>query len=324
MASAVVVLARFAVLLGVASWAEAQAFPDRPIVVQVGFAAGGPVDNVARTLAAFMARDLGQPVVIENRPGAAGLIAAAAVARAKPDGHTLILQASPTQTVAPFLNANVAFDPLKDYSPISGAVETAFALVIHKDHAARDLRELVAYARANPGKLTFASSGAGSSSHLAAEMLRKMTGTEIVHVPYKGTAPALTDVVAGQVAILFMGVGDVAPFVRSGRVRALGISTKARSAALPDVPTIDEAGVPGFDVNNWFGLEGPPGLAAPVVARLNGSVRRALADPAIARQLVEQQSYRLIPSTPDEMSRRIQAEYATWSAVIRSLNLRPE
>ena len=309
---------------GASGWVHAQAYPAKPIAVAVGFGAGGPVDSVARQLGTFMAKDLGQPVVVENRPGAAGIVAAAAVAKARPDGYTLILQASPTQTVAPFLNANIAFDPLKDYSPISGVVETAFVLLIAKDHPAKNVRELIQYAKAKPKEVNFGSSGIGSSSHLAAEMLKKMAGVDMTHVPYKGNAAAITDILGGQLTLLFSGVGDAVPFVKSGRIRALGISTDVRSAAMPDVPTVAESGVPGFNVNNWFGLEGPPALPAAVTATLNASVRKALADPAIARVLVEQQYYRLIPSTPEEMAARVQSEYAAWSGVIKALDIKPQ
>lgn len=316
-------LAPLLMFLCAAPPAWSQNYPVRPVYVVVGYAPGGPVDIVARRIAPYMQQELGQALVVENKPGAGGVVGAAGVARAEADGYTLILQASPTQTIAPFLNASLPFDPLKDYSPISSLVETGFALAINKDFPARNLQELIAYARANPNKVNFGTSGVGSSAHLASELLKKMSGTEMLHVPYKGASAALADVIAGTVTFTFIGIGDVVGQVKGGQVRAIGVSTAVRSPALPDVPTIAEGGLKGFDMSNWFGLEGPPGLGAAVTARLNAAARKSLADPALAKQFADM-AYRVIPSSPDEMAEKIRTEYRFWGGMIKSLGLKPE
>lgn len=310
-------------ILAIGLPAQGQDYPNRPIRMFVGYPAGGSVDGVARRIAPFLQKELGQSVVVENRAGAGGVVAAAAVAKSEPDGYTLIMQASPTQTISPFMIASMPFDPLKDYSAISGVVETSFALVITRNSPARTLAEFITLAKANPGKLTYATSGAGSSAHLATELFQKMSGTNLLHVPYKGVAPIMTDLLSGRVDISFVGAGTVAGQAKAGQVRVLGISTKARTPVLPEVPTIAEAGVPGFDISNWNGIEGPPGLSPAIVARLNTAVRNALADPALAKAYLDA-GYRLIPSAPEEMAAKIRTEHALWGGVIKSLNLKPE
>ena len=307
-------------LLSLASTAQSQSYPTRSVRMIVGYAAGGPVDTSARRVAPYMQKDLGQPVVVENRPGAGGVVGSDFVAKAEPDGYVLVFTASPTQTMSPHLQKTMPFDPLKDYTPISGVVGFATLLVVGKDFPTTTVGQLVAYAKANPDKVSFGSAGIGASNHLSGELLKKMSGTSMLHVPYKGNAPALTDVIGGKITFMFNSVGDSLGFVNGGQVRALAVSSKERSRALPGVPTMIESGMPGFDVTAWYALEGPPRLPAAIVNRLNIAVRASLADPVLSNQFFDL-GYDVIPSSPDELAARVKADYDLWSGVAKGLNI---
>ena len=307
-------------LLSLASTAQSQSYPTRSVRMIVGYAAGGPVDTSARRVAPYMQKDLGQPVVVENRPGAGGVVGSDFVAKAEPDGYVLVFTASPTQTMSPHLQKTMPFDPLKDYTPISGIVAFATLLVVGKDFPATNVGQLVAYAKANPDKVSFGSAGIGASNHLSGELLKKMSGTNMLHVPYKGNAPALTDVIGGKITFMFNSVGDSLGFVNSGQVRALGVSSKERSRTLPNVPTMIEAGMPGFDVTAWYALEGPPRLPPAIVNRLNIAVRASLADPVLSKQFFDL-GYDVMPSSPDELAARVKADYDLWSGVAKELKI---
>jgi tripartite-type tricarboxylate transporter receptor subunit TctC len=298
--------------------ATAQEYPVRPITLLVGYAPGGPVDAAARIMVPALEKRLGQPVVIDNRGGASGTIAAGAIAKAAPDGYTLFFAASATQTISPHVQKRLPYDSLKDYTPIALLVNAPNVLIVNKDKAIPSLSALVALAKAQPGKVSFGSAGPGASNHLAGELLRKLTGTEMLHVAYKGNAPAMTDVMGGQITFMFDAVSTGAAAVGGKRVAALAVTSAQRHPLLPDVPTMAEAGIPNFPEGSFYALEGPPGLPAPVVARLNAAVRAVLADPAVARRLVDA-GYEITPSSPDELATRVRSEYERWGQVAQGL-----
>lgn len=300
------------------SQASGQTYPNRPIRVIVGYAAGGPVDNATRKVQPYLQKELGQPIVIENRGGASGVVGSDFVAKAEPDGYTLVFTASPTQTMSPHLQKSMPFDPLKDYTPISMVVGFATVLLVNKDLPVHSVAELVAYAKVNPTKITFGSAGIGASNHLSGELLKKMGGAAMLHVPYKGNALALTDVIGGQLTMMFNSVGDSLGFVKSGQVRALAVTSKVRSRVMPDVPTMIEAGMAGFDVTAWYALEGPPKMPRPIVNRLNTAVRTILADPALVKSFSDI-GYDVMPSTPEELAQRVQVDYDLWKGVASGL-----
>ena len=311
-------LSAFSVLGGGA--ALAQAYPAKPIRLMVGYAAGGPVDNAARKLGPALAAELGQTVVIENRGGASGVLGADAIAKAEPDGYFLILQASPTQVMVPHITKSLPFDPVKDFTPISGVVGFATVLVVGKGLPVSNVQQLVAYARANPGKLSFGSAGIGASNHLAGELLAAKTDTQMLHVPYKGNALALTDVISGQISFMFNSVGDSLGFLKSGQVRGLAVGSKARSRVLPDVPTLIESGIPDFDVTAWYALEGPPRLPRAIQMRLNAAVVKVMNDPALSKAFYDL-GYDPMPSTPEELQSRIQSDFERWRVVGRRIKI---
>ena len=294
--------------------AEAQPYPSRPIRIVVGYPAGGPVDVTARFIVPGLQKNLGQPVVIDNRGGASGTVGADHVAKSVPDGYTLFFSASATRAINPHVQKNMPFDALKDYTPISLVVNASNALVVGQDYPARTVLELIAIAKANPERVTFGSAGIGSSNHLSGELLQKITGTRMVHVPYKGNAPSMADVMGGKIAFMFDAISTAASTAKGGRVRVLAVASPARSRTLPDIPTMAEAGIANFEVPNFYGFEGPPGLPAPIVARLNAAMREALADADIAKRLIDG-GYDLAPGTPEEYGAKVKATYDHWARV---------
>src|SRR5258706_505246 len=244
--------------------ALAQSRPSRRVRSMAGFAPGGPNDIIARAYGARLAESFGQPFIVENRTGAGGNLAAEAVARAAPDGHTLMLGSTGTNAVNPSLYANLAFDLMRDLAPVSVVATSPSALAVHPRVAAQNVRELIALARAQPGKLTYASAGSGSSQHLSAELFKQAAGVDIVHVPYKGAAPGIADLLAGQVDMSFAPVANAVPHARAGKLRLLGITSAARSPFAPGTPTIAESGVPGFDVTTWYAIFAPAGTRAEI------------------------------------------------------------
>jgi tripartite-type tricarboxylate transporter receptor subunit TctC len=305
-------------LAALSAAASAQGYPTRPLKFLVGYAPGGPVDAAARIMAQALQKELGQPVIVENRPGASGAIAADLVAKSAPDGYTIYFAASPTLTITPHVQKSMPVDVLKELAPIVNIVDYTNVLLINKDFPARNVAELIAYARANPGKVAFGSAGMGASNHLSAELLKKSTGTDMVHIPYKGNAPAMADVIGGKIAFMFDITGTAKGFVDSGRARALAVTSRERNRSLPDVPTMIEAGVPGFEVTGWYALLGPAGLPREPLARLNAAVRAALADPALARQLADL-GYDVKPLSPEALAARIKREYDLWGEVSKDI-----
>jgi tripartite-type tricarboxylate transporter receptor subunit TctC len=303
-----------AALCALTAGAHSQSYPVKPIRLLVGYAAGGPVDNAARRLVPALQKELGQNIVIDNRGGAGGVLAADIVAKAEPDGYTLIFMASPTQVMTPHMMKSMPFDPVKDLTPISMAIGFATALLVNKDLPVSNVQQLVAYAKANPQKVSFGSAGVGSSNHLSGELLVKETGAPMLHIPYKGNALALNDVIGGQISFMFNSIGDSIQHLSSGRVRVLAVSSKERNRALPNVPTMVEAGLTGFDVTAWYALEGPPRMPREIVNRLNTAMRNVLTDPAVARQF-SQIGYDVMPSSPEELRQIIEADYKRWAPV---------
>jgi len=312
---------RFAILAAaalLATGALAEGWPSRQITIVIGFSAGGSTDIVARLLAEDLRKSLGQPIVIDNRPGAGGNIGAALVAKAKPDGYTLLMGSVGPLAINASLYKDMPYDNLKDFSPISLVVHVPNMLVVNPAVLPVDtFAEFVASAKANPGKYFFASTGSGTSSHLSGELLRMMAGVEATHVPYKG-AVALNDLLAGEhVHFMFATIPSVIQFVRSGRLRALAVTTKTRSAAAPDVPTVAELGYPDFEASSWFALLGPAHLPREVVTRTNAEVVRILKQPAI-RDKLSHQGADPVGSTPEELADYMRAETAKWAPVVRA------
>jgi tripartite-type tricarboxylate transporter receptor subunit TctC len=269
-----------AAVLAAAASAQAQQWPSKPIRVIVNFPPGGAADQIARLVAPPLAEALGQPVVVENRPGANGNIGAEAVAKSPPDGYTLLMSSGGAFSVNPHLYTKLPFDPLKDLEPIAAAARILVFLVVKPDLPAKSVNEFVALARANPGKLSYGSPGSGSSPHIATAMFARAAGIQVTHVPYKGAAPALTDLLGGQLDFMFdpgIGLGQV----RAGKLRLLAVGSPKRSPLFPDTPTVAESGIAGFDADSWFGFYAPAGLPPDVAARLNREINRALQTPAV-------------------------------------------
>ena len=303
--------------------ALAQAYPAKPVRIIVPFPAGGTADILARILGEKMSESLGQPVVVENRAGAAGGIGAAMAAKSPPDGYTLFMGTTGTQTMNPVINAKVGYDPLTDFAAVSNFAASPFVLVVHPSFPAKTLAELVEAARREPRKLQYATFGTGSSAHMTGEMFRTRAGVEIVHVPYKGAPQAITDVIAGHVHMTFSLLPTVLPHIKAGKVRAIAVAAPARDASLPEVPTFAEAGMPGFVSDSWYGLLAPAGTPQPVVARLNAEVQRVLALPEV-RQRLAQEGATAVGNTPEQFTEQIRRELAHWKVVAQDAKIATE
>lgn len=301
----------------------AQTYPARPVRLVVPFAPGGGSDLVGRLLAQRLGAALGQQFVVDNRAGAGGRIGTELVAKAPPDGYTLLLATSSVMVTAPALYRKLPFDMPKDFAPISLVAYTSYALVAHPSVPARSVRELIALARARPGRLTFASSGTGGPSHLAGELFSSMAGIRMIHVPYKGSSPGTLSVIAGETDLMFGNVLPALPAIKSGRLRPLGITSLKRSSLLPDVPTIAESGLPGFSVEQIYGLLAPGATPREIVARLNEETAKALQAPDLRNQLLTDGSEVAI-STPEELGRTITAEIGKWRQVIEHAGIKAE
>ncbi|NKC30485.1 Bug family tripartite tricarboxylate transporter substrate binding protein [Falsiroseomonas selenitidurans] len=302
--------------------ARAQGFPDRPLRLIVPYAAGGSADASARMLAEAMAAPLGQPVVVENRPGGGATIGAQAVARAAPDGLTLLYGTPAPQIINPHLMRSVPYDPVRDFAPVSGYKRAPNLLAIHPSVPARSLAELIALAKARPGTLTFASSGVGSSSHLAGEMLKFMAQIDITHVPYRGTSAALTDLLGGTVSMALDTLSILLPQAQGGKLRALGVTTPQRSAKAPALPAIAET-LPGFDAAPFNYIAATGGTPAPIVAKLNQVIVAILRRPDFVARM-EALGEEATPSTPEELVATLRAESARWKQVIEAAGIRVE
>ena len=297
--------------------AHADTFPDKPIVLVIPFPPGGPTDAMARTLAAEMQNRLGQPMIVENRAGAGGNIGAEYVARATPDGQTLLFGTSGPLAINASLYRKVNYDPVKSFAPVIQVGHLPNILVVNPAVPAKNVKELIAYAKANPGKLSYASSGNGASSHLAGVLFNASAGIDLQHIPYKGTGPALNDLLGGQVSMSFTDVLTALPYVKTGKLRALGVTTTERSQALPDVPTVAEQGVPGYDVSVFFGIVAPAGTPPDRIAKLNQAFVEVLDTPKV-KQLFASQGLEPAPaSTPQQLGKFIQAQVTKWAGVVK-------
>src|SRR4051812_39062775 len=309
-----------AILLLVASSAAAQTYPSKPIKIVVPFPAGGIADLYARLIGARLSDAWSQPIVIENRTGAGGNIGADVVAKSAPDGYTLVMGTFGTHAVNVSLFSSMPYDPVKDFAPIILVLEAEGLLVVHPSVPAQNVPELIAYGRANPGKLTFASAGMGTASHLAGELFKTMAHVEMTHVPYKGNVPAITDMLAGQTSLLFGTMPTVLPHAKTGKLRALATIGTTRSAAAPELPTVAET-LPGFDVNNWVGLLAPAGTPNDIVRKWNTEVNRIMQGADIKQRLITEGA-RYSPNTPEQFAAFIKSEIAKWAPVVKASGAR--
>jgi tripartite-type tricarboxylate transporter receptor subunit TctC len=306
-----------------ATAAAAQSFPSKPVRVVITYPPGGSTDVVGRALAAKLTEVLGQQVVVDNRGGAGGIIGSDIVAHATPDGYTVLLGTSAGMSINPLLHKKLPYDVQRDFAPISLVVINPQALVAHPALPANTVQELIKLARTKPGQINYASPGVGSPNHMGMELLKSMTGINVVHVPYKGGGPAMTELLAGQVQLLFNSIPSVLPQVKAGRLKALAVGSARRSPAMPDVPTVAESGVPGYEYATWYGLFAPAGTPRPVIAQLNKAVAAALKNPELAQSLASQGS-EPNPTTPDELARFVKSEHDRWSRVVMAAHLTAE
>ena len=312
-----------AAVLIFASAAYAADYPVKPIHLIVPFPPGGGNDTVARAIAQQAGPDLGQPLVIDNRPGAGGSVGAELAAKAPPDGYTLFLAGVGSHAVNPNLHRNLPYDAIRDFTPITLIASAPSVLVVNPSLPAKNIAEFTVYARANPGKLNYASNGNGSAAQLAAAMYEWMAGVKMVHVPYKGIAPAMTDLLSGEVQLMFGTIVALVPHVQAGKLRALAVTSKKRSSLLTEVPTLAESGLPEYEAGSWYGILAPAGTPRDIVTRLNGTVVKALRQPEVAQRLL-QEGAEPIGSTPEEFGAHIRNEIARVARVVREAGIRIE
>src|SRR2546421_779554 len=291
------------------------AYPTRPARLVVPFPAGGTTDLLARAAAQKLSEAWGQQVIVDNRPGAGGNIGAELVAKSAPDGYTLLMGTVGTHAINASLYAKMPYDHVKDFTPVILVAGVPNVLVVNPQLPVNTVPELIAYAKANPGKLNFASSGSGTSIHLSGELFKTMTGVQMTHVPYKGSAPALTDLIGGQVQLMFDNLPSSLTFIKAGKLRALGVTSAMRAAALPDTPTVADF-VPGFEASSWFGLLAPAGTPREIVVKINGEVAKWLASPD-AKEKLAAQGANVASGTPEDFAKHIQAETAKWAKVVK-------
>jgi tripartite-type tricarboxylate transporter receptor subunit TctC len=306
-----------AALAAAAMPASAQTWPTRPLRLIVPYAAGGPIDISARLLAVKLQDALGQPVVPENRPGAGGNIGVDLVAKSAPDGHTLVMSAIATLAINPSLYPSLPYDPLKDLRHVTLLVQVPNVLIVANDLPARTVKELVALAKERPGRLDFGSGSTGSTGHLAGEMFKLMTGTFMVHIPYKGSAPALADMMAGRVHLMFDNLASALPSIKGGKVRALAVTTRARSGFLPELPTLDESGLKGFDMTTWWGVSVAARTPQPIVDRLSAEILKAMDAPDMRERLRGMGSEPPAARSPDQFAAFVAAELKTYTALVK-------
>jgi len=310
-------------LLAIAAPAAAQNWPERTIRIVVPFSPGGIADTSARTISEKLGARLGQSVVIENKPGAAGNIGSEMVAKSPPDGYTLLLGYDGTIVVNPHVYAKIGFDVLKDFAPVTKLGDAGVIVVAHPTVPVKDLRELIALAKAKPGTLSYGSAGTGSSAHLACELLSQRTGTDLVHVPYKGGGQAIADVVGGQIPLACTAVAGASQFMKTGRLKGLGLSSLKRASGAPDVPTFIESGLPGFVVDSWVGILAPARTPRPIVDRLYAEITALLQTPEV-RERFAVLGIEPVGNSPDEFGAQIRADLERWGPVVKKANIRIE
>ncbi|WP_028168234.1 Bug family tripartite tricarboxylate transporter substrate binding protein [Bradyrhizobium elkanii] len=313
-----------ALAVGAASHpAQAQDYPNRPITLVIPFAPGGSTSIVGRGIAEKMSELLGEKIVIDNRPGAGGTVGTKAVAKSDPDGYTLVLGYTGTLAIGPSLYKKAGYDPRKDFAPIGMIGNAPNSLVVHPSFPAKSVAELIAYAKQNPGKVSFGSAGAGTASHITGEYFARSAGISLVHVPYKGTGPALVDLIGGHIPMAFAPIPASHANVSGGTLRALAVTSVTRSGLLPDVPTIAEAGVPGFDASLYYGLAAPAGTPRPIVDKLNKVLRDALASEEVKRQLGSDGT-EITPGSPEDYAEFIDKDEKKWAQLVKASGVEPE
>ena len=293
-----------------------QAFPSKPLRFVVPFTPAGAVDIATRATAHEMSRILGQPVAVENKPGAGGNLGVLDVARSAPDGYSLVMSTSGIQAINPALYAKMPLDPNKELTPVAPLVSLSNVLVVHPSVPARSVKEIIALAKKEPGKLTYASSGNGTSIHMSGAMFTQLTGTDILHIPYKGSSPAVTDLLAGQTNMMFDNIPSSLPHIKAGKLIAIATTGAKRDPALPDVPTIAEAGVPGYESGVWFGLMAPAATPRDIVMKLNAAALQATKAPEFVKRMTDL-GYNIIPGSPEDMGRMLKEELARWAPIVK-------
>jgi tripartite-type tricarboxylate transporter receptor subunit TctC len=312
-----------ALLYATTNCAISQTFPAHAARMVVPWTAGGTADLMARIASQKFSESFGQQFVVDNRPGAGGLIGTEQVAKAAPDGHTLLLATTAPNSVAPSLYSKLPFDPVKDFASISLMATTCYVLSVHPSMPVRNARELVALAKARPGQLTFSSPGNGTPNHLSGEMLKMLTGIDMQHVPFKGSAQAIADVIGGQIALSFENIVVASPYVKSGRIKALAVTSAGRASALPAVPTMAESGVPGFEAIGWFGVVAPAATPKDVVMKLNSEMARMLAAPDV-KERISSLGAEVVSTTPEGMDQFNRAQIELWARVVKASGARVE
>lgn len=320
-----IVIAAVIALAGVAPYGEAhaQTYPAKPIRLIVPFPAGGGADIFARLIGRKLSDNMRQSIVVDNRAGASGIIGCEAVARSAADGYTLLMGTTGTHTTNPAVFSKLPYDPLKDFTPISLVADSPFVLLVHPSLPVANLKELIAFAKARPGQLTYASSGTGSSSHLGFELFNLMAGIKGVHVPYKGLPPATLDTISGYVTMTWNSITAAAPYLKNKQLKALGIGSVKRSALMPDIPTISEAGLPGFELGSWYGIFSPAGTAPEIVRRIQSEIVKAINDPGMNDQFAAL-SAEPVGSTPDEFRAVLQRDLVKWAKVAKQANVKAD
>jgi tripartite-type tricarboxylate transporter receptor subunit TctC len=301
--------------------AAAQAYPGKPIRMITPYAPGGGSDTLARILGQKLLEAWGQPVVVDNRPGGGGIIGAETVARAAPDGYTLLVTPSAVLTINPHLYSSLRYDTFRDFAPVTIASNSPYFLVVHPKIPAANVRELIAYAKANPGKMNYSSSGSGSSTHLAGVLFNQMAGIDIVHIPYKGAAPAIVDLLAGNIQMRFSSVVPVLPHVKNGRLRGIAISSAKRYGPLPELPTIAESGLPGYTVESFYAVVAPAGTSRAIIAKLNAELVRNLKGAEVAAHMAADGA-EVIGSSPAELAKAMRDDYARWAKPVKDSGAR--
>ena len=315
--SIVLLAACFFAMVAFGEQPRAQTFPTKPVKLVVPFPPGGPLDSVGRAIADKLTQVWGQPVVVDNKPGAGGNIGADIVAKSAPDGYTIVMGALSTHAVNPSLYPTMPYDAVKDFAPITLVAVTPNVLVVNPSLPVHSVKELIAYAKANPGKLSFGSGSTGSAGHLAGELFKADTGVDMVHVPYKGGAPAMQALLAGDTQLMFDNLANSMPQVKAGKLRALAVTTAQRSKLAPDLPTMAEAGVPGFDISTWFGLLAPAGTPPAVIAKWNADVTKILEAPEM-RERLTLQGAEAAPMTPQQFGAFIATELSKYAHIVKT------
>ena len=304
-----------------ASWASAQSFPSKSLRMIIHFPPGGPTDFVGRAMAQKLSEGWKQQIIVENRPGAGGIIGIESVLRAAPDGHTLLFGTSGSLALAPAVNSKLPYDVFRDLAPITLVVINPQILAVHPSLPARNVTELVKLAKSKPGEINYGSVGPGSPQHLGMELLKSMAGVNLIHIPYKGTAPALTDLISGQISAMFNSMPSVLPHVKSGRLRGIAVGSAKRSAAAPDIPTVAEAGYKGYQYVTWYALLAPAATPKDVIAKINADSVRVLSQPDMVQRFASQGA-EPAPGTPEELAQFWRAEHEGWKKVIKTANIK--